>query len=433
MGVRIYVWLLFTMMTVFWIVLLTIFLGNVSSQSVMQRINASGYGKHQLLTKELRPGAMNGFTANISEKGQYLYQLMKAAWPLKALPGDEGFGGAGVFINRSLLKEREKVIYDKGLENFGVNMLANERIPVRRNITLDMPECKNLTYDTAALPTAGIVLIFTDEMWSALMRTIFSILDAGPEELISEIILVDDASQKDHLGMPLDDYIRIFGGKVKLVRLPERKGLMVARNVGSQHVTGKVVVFLDGHSEVQKGWLEPLLHRIKEDDSVIAIPQTDVLDHNTFHYQFIKNSQQYMCGFEFDMRFKWIPIPPPDGIKRKSLADPVRTPIHMGCCLAASKSNFERLGRYDPGQEIWGCENLEFSFKTWMCGSRLEIIPCSHIAHMFRPHFPYKWVGKPYIFERNCLRVAEVWMDQYKVFYQHRVSNLQVSIYILSR
>ncbi|CAG5117616.1 unnamed protein product, partial [Candidula unifasciata] len=192
------------------------------------------------------------------------------------------YGGAGVFINRSLLTEREKVIYDNGLRTYSANQLASEKTPLRRNIDFHMPECKNLTYDTAKLPKAGIVIIFTDEMWSSLMRTVFSILDAGPEELISEIILVDDASQKDHLGQPLDDYIRIFNGKVKVVRLPERKGLIAARLVGFEHVTGEAVVYLDAHMEVNKGWLEPLLHRIKQDETVIAIPHIDVLDWDTF-------------------------------------------------------------------------------------------------------------------------------------------------------
>ncbi|CAG5132076.1 unnamed protein product, partial [Candidula unifasciata] len=132
-----------------------------------------------------------------------------------------------------------------------------------------------------------------------------------------------------------------------------------------------------------------------------------------------------MCGFEFDMQFSWIPMPPVDGIKRKTLAEPVATPTHLGCCLATSKRNFEKLGMYDPKLEIWGCENLELSFKAWMCGGRMEVIPCSHIAHMFKHHGSYKWVGRPYILERNCFRVAEVWMDQYKVFYHHRLSDFQ--------
>lgn len=45
----------------------------------------------------------------------------------------------------------------------------------------------------------------------------------------------------------------IFNGKVKLVRLPERKGLIQARIVGFEHVTGDVAVFLDAHCEVNKG------------------------------------------------------------------------------------------------------------------------------------------------------------------------------------
>ncbi|BFZ13628.1 hypothetical protein BsWGS_16667 [Bradybaena similaris] len=407
---------------------MALFLRNASDQSSWRRSYTVEHSKYAVLDEDSGLVTLRELTTTLYKNGQKLYQLMKVAWPPLAVPGDEGYGGAGVSINRSLLTEREKIIYDNGLKNFGVNLLASERISFRRNITLNMLECQNITYDRTNLPKAGIVIIFTEEMWSSLMRTVFSVLDAGPEELISEIILVDDASQKEHLGKPLEDYIKIFAGKVKLVRLPERKGLIVARNVGSQHVTGEIVVFLDGHCEVHKGWLEPLLHRIKEDDSVIAIPQTDILEWDTFKFHFDNNSNHHMCGFEFDRRYSWIPIPQPDGITRKTWSDPIGTPTHMGCCLAASKTHFERLGGYDPGLEIWGCENLELSFKTWMCWGRLEVIPCSHIAHMYRPKFPYKWVGKPYIYERNCLRVAEVWMDQYKVFYQHRLSNLQNTV-----
>ena len=47
-----------------------------------------------------------------------------------------------------------------------------------------------------------------------------------------------------------------------------------------------------------------------------------------------------------------------------------------------------------------------------MCGGRLEIIPCSHVAHAYRNHAPYKF-GLVHL---NTLRVAEVWLDSYKKY-----------------
>ncbi|GFS26263.1 polypeptide N-acetylgalactosaminyltransferase [Elysia marginata] len=56
-----------------------------------------------------------------------------------------------------------------------------------------------------------------------------------------------------------------------------------------------------------------------------------------------------------------------------------------------------------------------------MCGGRLEIIPCSHVAHLFRKSFPYNWGRNSALTHiRNCMRVAEVWMDEYRHFYYDR-------------
>ena len=48
----------------------------------------------------------------------------------------------------------------------------------------------------ADLPGASIIIPYFNEHWTTLMRTVHSVVNRSPPELIVEIILVDDASTK---------------------------------------------------------------------------------------------------------------------------------------------------------------------------------------------------------------------------------------------
>ena len=50
-----------------------------------------------------------------------------------------------------------------------------------------------------------------------------------------------------------------------------------------------------------------------------------------------------------------------------------------------------------------------------MCGGKLEIIPCSRVGHVFRRRRPYSSPDNADTLAYNSLRVAHVWMDEYKV------------------
>lgn len=51
-----------------------------------------------------------------------------------------------------------------------------------------------------------------------------------------------------------------------------------------------------------------------------------------------------------------------------------------------------------------------------MCGGNLALIPCSRVGHVFRKSRPYGSPDGKDTMLRNSLRVAYVWMDDYKVF-----------------
>ena len=85
---------------------------------------------------------------------------------------------------------------------------------------------------------------------------------------------------------------------------------------------------------------------------------------------------------------------------------------------------FEKLKTYDSGFDMWGAENLELSFKTWMFGGTLEIVPWSHVGHIFRKRSPYKWRSAVNVVQRNSVRLAEVWLDDYKKYYYQRIGTI---------
>jgi hypothetical protein len=61
-----------------------------------------------------------------------------------------------------------------------------------------------------------------------------------------------------------------------------------------------------------------------------------------------------------------------------------------------------------------------------MCGGTLEIIPCSHVGHIFRSRSPYSW-NSPNALRKNSIRLAVVWMDGYSKYYFEKSGAIMVS------
>ncbi|VVC28397.1 Nucleotide-diphospho-sugar transferases,Glycosyltransferase 2-like,Ricin B, lectin [Cinara cedri] len=289
-------------------------------------------------------------------------------------------------------------------------------------------KCKFKRYPVM-LPTTSVIIAFYNEAWSTLLRTVWSVINRSPRSLIAEILLVDDGSDSEFLGKKLEEYVATLPVKVKILRKENRTGLIAARLLGTKHAKSQVLTFLDSHCECTHGWLEPLLARIVVNRRFVVSPKIDRISDTTFEYSSSKNSKR--GGFNWNLNFKWVPIPEKEYDRlHNDESEPFRTPTIPGGIFSIDKMYFLELGSYDEDMHIWGGDNFDISFRVWMCGGTLEMVPCSCIGHVFRDRVPFTFPGgMEATVSRNILRVAKVWMDEWKfVHYMYNQDTFDVDV-----
>ncbi|XP_055445600.1 inactive polypeptide N-acetylgalactosaminyltransferase-like protein 5 [Bubalus kerabau] len=316
---------------------------------------------------------------------------------------------------KSLLSSGENFNYSipeliHGYSTYGFNSIISKNLGHYRNV----PDTRNVMCRKkmypAKLPTASIIICFHNEEFSALFRTLSSIMTLTQQYILEEIILVDDMSDFGDLKEKLDYHLEIFRGKIKLIRNKKREGLIRARMTGASHASGDVLVFLDSHCEVNKVWLEPLLNAIAKDPKTVVCPLIDVIDYMTLEYQ---PSPIVRGAFNWRLEFKWDHVLSYEIEGPEGPTTPIRSPAMAGGIFAISRHYFNEIGQYDKGMNLWGGENLELSLRIWMCGGQLYVIPCSRVGHINRQHMTnHSEIMK--VVEYNNLRLVHIWLDEYK-------------------
>lgn len=278
------------------------------------------------------------------------------------------------------MNDLKKKLYDVN----GFNGALSDEIALNRSIPdIRHPQCRKKKY-LKNLDSASVIISFHNEHFSTLMRTCWSVINRSPISLLQEIILVDDASTKIELKNKLDDYVSTNLPKVKIIRLKKRSGLIRGRLAGAKEAKGKILVFLDSHTEANVNWLPPLLDPITKNYKICVCPFIDVIDFETFQYR--AQDEGARGAFDWKLYYKRLPLLPED-LKKPS--EPFKSPVMAGGLFAISAYFFWELGGYDPGLEIWGGEQYELSFKIWQCGGEMYDAPCSRVGHIYRKFSPF--------------------------------------------
>lgn len=83
-------------------------------------------------------------------------------------------------------------------------------------------------------------------------------------------------------------------------------------------------------------------------------------------------------------RYTWIRVA--DHIQNQAYETglPFFSPTLVGCAIAVQRQYFLDIGGFDEGLKVWGGENIELGFRTWMCGGQVTTVTCSRVGHVFK-------------------------------------------------
>lgn len=251
-------------------------------------------------------------------------------------------------------------------------------------------------------------------------KTIIYTIEATPKELLGEIIVVDDFSEKPVYDILDKELPTNYKRYIKIIRLKKCEGLIRSKIIGADAAKGPNIFFLDGHCKPKKGWSEALVNSIRENYKRIVCPIVQSISNTDWSDVGTAGAKMMI---EWNFAFHWYD----DGLPE--------IPITSGGILMITKRWWEESGKYDPGMLFWGGENIEQSFRVWLCGGEIHVVRNSLVGHIFdrnnlnkRNHdFQYKKMLIDNM-NNNHQRTAFVWLSEQ--FYETYFKNYHVLGYL---
>lgn len=182
-------------------------------------------------------------------------------------------------------------------------------------------------------------------------------------EYLDDVVIVDNASTDETV-----EYLKSTDW-IKAVLNKQNLGFARACNQGAKKVGGDVLVFLNNDTEVQKGWLEPLLEKLSAEKVAIASPKM-VFPSGKVQHAGIVISNDYIP------RHLYYNEDPDKGFVNKAREFQAVT----AACMAIKKDVFEEAGGFDEGY-VNGMEDIDLCLKVKKLGYKIFYCPDSLVVH----------------------------------------------------
>eukprot|EP01036_Dinobryon_divergens_P028475 gene28475-37425_t len=304
----------------------------------------------------------------------------------------------------------------------------------------------------------GVVIVTRNEKpVSNLYETVRSLLSNSPTEVLSDVVVVDDFSDRP-VSMPASILKAFPQVSIRVVRLPAHKGIAFAKNRGAEELARtagiplsghdakgdavpkdpkhpKVAVFFaDSHTLFGSGWLYPLLNSmLKYEGKALAYPVIDILVAPpqeeltaTLSDMQVVQADDAVAAFDWSLLPRWEPIQDPTlpavrvktGLSSVDLTQPeALSPSVPGMFLVDLEYFFLKLGGgFDEMlfSSYYGQENVELAVRVWLCGGIVVRQSCSRIAHKTPNMFKDQVVGNGVtqsMIDKNALNIANKWFS----------------------
>lgn len=148
----------------------------------------------------------------------------------------------------------------------------------------------------------------------------------------------------------LESYVRVLTVPTRILRMSTRGGLVPARLMGAKHARGDVLTFLDAHCECSRGWMEPLLQRIKESRTSVICPVIDIISDDNFSYT--KTFENHWGAFNWQLNFRWFSTERKGISLKDNPTKPIMSPAMAGGLFAIDRKYFYEIGAYDEEMKV---------------------------------------------------------------------------------
>lgn len=204
-----------------------------------------------------------------------------------------------------------------------------------------------------------------------------------------EVIFIDNNSQDRSV-----DFVRERYPNVKIIENKEDYGFSGANNIAIRHAKGKYIAFLNIDTVVDPNWLNKLV-KVVEKSNDIGITVSKM-------YYYDKKELINYAGGCCD---KYLKVKHIGDKKSDHRILNIQQEVFFACgaAMLIKRELYNMIGLFDPLYYGY-CEDLDFSWRTWLTGYRVVYVPNSFIYHKIGQIMGEMSPKKLFLSERNRLR-----------------------------